>query len=251
MSCCLNLLCPESTEIDMMPELRPLATTEVVVMTTPPLASDDSRSQCHNTGNFAADLINLKIETEPNRCCQHVPIQFHSMTACKLTYAALHLDSQQILASRSAVVHSKHGNSQYTSISELDKLVGVGPILASSTRTTQESPPCIHNSHLSGCIIRSRDSRIHGANMGPIWGLQGPGGPHVGPMNLAIWALWSFHNRPEPSRFWHTMAYFRGVWVCQRLTTHCSFQWQSCFIVSDSLNSKTIWNLVVVMPTLS
>ena len=31
------------------------------------------------------------------------------------------------------------------------------------------------------------DSKVHGANMGPIWGWQDPGGPHVGPMNLAIW----------------------------------------------------------------
>ena len=31
------------------------------------------------------------------------------------------------------------------------------------------------------------DSKAHGANMGPIWGRQDPGGPHVGPMNLAIW----------------------------------------------------------------
>ena len=30
-------------------------------------------------------------------------------------------------------------------------------------------------------------SKVHGANMGPIWGRQDPGGPHVGPMNLAIW----------------------------------------------------------------
>ena len=30
------------------------------------------------------------------------------------------------------------------------------------------------------------DSKVHGANMGPIWGRQDPGGPHVGPMNLAI-----------------------------------------------------------------
>ena len=27
------------------------------------------------------------------------------------------------------------------------------------------------------------------ANMGPSWGLQGPGGPHVGPMDFAIWAV--------------------------------------------------------------
>ena len=31
------------------------------------------------------------------------------------------------------------------------------------------------------------DSKIHGANMGPIWGRQVPGGPHVGTMNFAIW----------------------------------------------------------------
>ena len=31
------------------------------------------------------------------------------------------------------------------------------------------------------------DNKVHGANMGPIWGRQDPGGPHVGPMDFAIW----------------------------------------------------------------
>ena len=31
------------------------------------------------------------------------------------------------------------------------------------------------------------DSKVHGAIMGPIWGQQDPDGPHVGPMNFAIW----------------------------------------------------------------
>ena len=31
------------------------------------------------------------------------------------------------------------------------------------------------------------DSQVHGANMGPIWGRQDPGGPHFGSMNLVIW----------------------------------------------------------------
>ena len=31
------------------------------------------------------------------------------------------------------------------------------------------------------------DSKVHGANMGPIWGWQDPGGPHVGHMNFVIW----------------------------------------------------------------
>ena len=33
------------------------------------------------------------------------------------------------------------------------------------------------------------DSKVHGANMGPIWGQHDPGGPHVGPMNFVIWAV--------------------------------------------------------------
>ena len=33
------------------------------------------------------------------------------------------------------------------------------------------------------------DSKVHGANMGPIWDRQDPGGPHVGPMNFAIWGI--------------------------------------------------------------
>ena len=40
-------------------------------------------------------------------------------------------------------------------------------------------------SHMGGY----RDSKIHGANMRPSWGRQDPGGPHVGPMNFAIWVL--------------------------------------------------------------
>ena len=33
------------------------------------------------------------------------------------------------------------------------------------------------------------DIKAHGANIGPIWGRQDPGGPHVGPMNFVIWVL--------------------------------------------------------------
>ena len=40
-------------------------------------------------------------------------------------------------------------------------------------------------------VIAFPDSKIHGANMGPIWGRQDPDESHVGPMNFAIWvATW-------------------------------------------------------------
>ena len=38
-------------------------------------------------------------------------------------------------------------------------------------------------------VLSDPDSKVHGANMGPIWGRQDPGGSHVGPMNFAIWGV--------------------------------------------------------------
>ena len=37
-------------------------------------------------------------------------------------------------------------------------------------------------------------NKVHGANMGPIWGRQEPGGPHVGSMNFAIWGVTKIGN---------------------------------------------------------
>ena len=33
------------------------------------------------------------------------------------------------------------------------------------------------------------DSKVQWANMEPIWGRQDPDGPHVGPINFAIWNI--------------------------------------------------------------
>ena len=40
--------------------------------------------------------------------------------------------------------------------------------------------------HIEKQLSNFPNNKIHGANMGPIWGGQDPGGPHVGPMNFAI-----------------------------------------------------------------
>ena len=37
--------------------------------------------------------------------------------------------------------------------------------------------------------INNPDNNVRGANMGPIWGRQDPGGTHVGHMNFAIWGV--------------------------------------------------------------
>ena len=38
-------------------------------------------------------------------------------------------------------------------------------------------------------IRKNPDSKVRGANVGPIWGRQDPGGPHVGHMDFAMWEL--------------------------------------------------------------
>ena len=48
-------------------------------------------------------------------------------------------------------------------------------------------------------------SKFHGANMGPLWGRQDPGGSHVGPMNFAIWV---------------TTQLLRFVWTLQHIIAH-------------------------------
>ena len=41
-------------------------------------------------------------------------------------------------------------------------------------------------------FVSGPDSKVHGGNLGPIWGRQDPCGPHVGPMNFAIWVdIWN------------------------------------------------------------
>ena len=45
---------------------------------------------------------------------------------------------------------------------------------------------CMNGNHYTGKIA-SPDSKVHGVNMGPIWGRQDPAGPHVGPMDFVIW----------------------------------------------------------------
>ena len=40
-------------------------------------------------------------------------------------------------------------------------------------------------------------TKVHGANMGPIWGRQDPGGPHVDPMNFVIMDVQSHAALPN------------------------------------------------------
>ena len=58
------------------------------------------------------------------------------------------------------------------------------------------------------------DSKVHGAYMGPTWGRQDPGGPHVGPMNFSIRdvAIW-----------WSSPVSYRQATYPQRSGRHQSY----------------------------
>ena len=49
--------------------------------------------------------------------------------------------------------------------------------------------------------VKIPENNFHGANMGPIWVLSSPDGPHIGPMNLAIrdvnLFMLDFHRSPD------------------------------------------------------
>ena len=55
-------------------------------------------------------------------------------------------------------------------------------------RDTMAVLECALPKYFKGLLYQYDAWRTYRANMEPIWGRQDPGGPHVGPMNLALWA---------------------------------------------------------------
>ena len=76
--------------------------------------------------------------------------------------------------------------------------------------------------------LTNPDSKVHGANMGPTWVLSAPDGPHVGPMNLAIWEgsvmQKAFHC--HGARRWISL--MKGQWY-RALMFPLMLAWTSCW----------------------
>ena len=72
----------------------------------------------------------------------------------------------------------------------------------SGSKTTSRS--------LIGSVDLYPDTKVHGANMGPIWGWQDPGGPRVGPIDLAIWVVYPL-NMMATWLFPHYWPFVRGI----------------------------------------
>ena len=76
-------------------------------------------------------------------------------------------------------------------------------VLCSLSRGTEFG---LYMSHVSVLMLSSNpDSKVHWANMGPIWGRQDPGEPHFGPMNFVIWEDKLCHHglKTTEQDWWH------------------------------------------------
>ena len=85
------------------------------------------------------------------------------------------------------------------------------------------------------------DSKVHWANMGPIWDRQDPGGPHVGPMNIVIWAdsnntrhiLW-WVGAETGFSWWITTG--RSWWITKVVSL-----WDVCYLYSK-VSAIWLWH---------
>ena len=90
--------------------------------------------------------------------------------------------------------------------------------------------------------LRCPDSKVHGVNMGPIWGRQDPGGPHVGPMNFAIWVGPALEMLTHIlSSLWHIFlcSTFIFVFISTFLIAKINIDWTS--IRHESVGSISSW----------
>ena len=67
-----------------------------------------------------------------------------------------------------------------------NRLVIIGSHGALVLIDTEPLPEPLMISTNYATLSHNPDCKVHGANMGPIWVLSAPDGPHVGLMNLAI-----------------------------------------------------------------
>ena len=71
-------------------------------------------------------------------------------------------------------------------------------LVSTATAVYEQSGPS------ASLLLTYSDSKVHGANVGPTWILWATDGPHVGPMNLAIWVVISEYTGVGIGNIKHT-----------------------------------------------
>ena len=69
------------------------------------------------------------------------------------------------------------------------------------------------------------DSKVHGAYIETTWGRQDPGGPHVGPMNFAIWVGVAFKLENKPTCGW------RNIYFSYNYQSNAIYIWKYSGII--------------------
>ena len=89
-------------------------------------------------------------------------------------------------------------------------------------------------------IVTIPGSKVHGAIMGPIWGRQDLGGPHVDPMDFAIWDI----PKILPTRHQIHPGISIMLYLETGLVLTC-VKWFSHFLVACDWIQQTFYSLLV------
>ena len=100
-------------------------------------------------------------------------------------------------------------------VTVMSKRLNFHAVISVSKSVWTLRPQCVPP--VPDCVIYP-DSKANEANMGPIWGRQDPGGPHVGPMNFAI-RVWRTHYSVICSR--HSPAQLSIFTALVQIMTWC------------------------------
>ena len=109
------------------------------------------------------------------------------------------------------------------------------------------------------------DNKVHGVYMGPTWGRQGPGWPHVGPMNFSIrvfydamvtevtdtWGHWHMrsltHEATDMRSLTHEVTDTWGHWHMRSLTHEVTDTWghwhMRSLMVTEVTNTWGHWHM--------
>ena len=98
---------------------------------------------------------------------------------------------------------------------------------------------------------RYPDSKVHGANMGPIWVLSAPDGPHIGPMNLAIRVVaiymtvcmttWPCVENHARGPFYQHGLTLIPAWICNYMPSKVWDEITYPFLNFKVISSHTLW----------
>ena len=110
-----------------------------------------------------------------------------SPTVLSLTWKSPYLGKTVYLLRRGPVLHCAWRRSRVnsSSLNKIDEKLQTN--LVSAISSNSNNP--LFKQRWPNLPLHFPDSKVHGANMGPTWVLSAQDGPHVGPVNLAIWVI--------------------------------------------------------------